>query len=183
MTRDAIVDNWSLQHISDLLANGISGSAVSVVNVSGNDHKYIDILEGAIQTEALFDLLTEIVLRDEIIIDSAFTDTWDLDNDSFDPLTRSGLLRKVPFLDNEEQFADFREFIVDRLCVTDSLRKAHADNVDCWSLSKETPDPYLASVLWGGAGMVARSWTFESPYCPHPLRRRLFESAKLFFGE
>ena len=79
MTRDAIVDNWSLQHISDLLANGISGSAVSVVNVSGNDHKYIDILEGAIQTEALFDLLTEIVLRDEIIIDSAFTDTWDLD--------------------------------------------------------------------------------------------------------
>ena len=92
------------------------------------------------------------------------------------------MLRKMPFLNDEDKYSDIRELIVDRLCVTDSLRAAHAANVESWNSEKQASDPYLAAVLWGGAGMAARSWAFESAYCPHPLRRRLFESTNFLGG-
>jgi len=180
MSRHVIVDNWSLQHVADLLTHGISSSDASVINVCGDEYRYDAISEGIVQTESLFDLLTEIVLRDEIIVDSAFTETWDATNNPLRPLSRAGLLRRVPFLDSENRFSDLREFLVERLCVTESLKNDHAENVRGWKSEKRTPNPYLSAVLWGRAGMLARSSTFESSYCPHPLRRRFFLSAALF---
>lgn len=180
MSRHVIADNWSLQHVADLLTNGISTSEASVIRICGDEHRYDDISEGLVQTECLFDLLTEVVLRDEIIVDAAFTNTWDATNNSLQQLSRAGILRPVPFLDSEARFSDLRQFLVERLCVTASLTNDHTENVKGWSSEMRTPNPYLSAVLWGGAGMVARSSTFDSSYCPHPLRRRFFMSAGLF---
>lgn len=180
MSRHVIADNWSLQHVTDLLSNGISMSEASVIRIRGDEHRYDDISEGIVQTESLFDLLTEIVLRDEIIVDAAFTETWDTPNSSLHSLRRAGILRRVPFLDSAEKFSELRQFFVERLCVTESLTNDHAENVNGWNFEKQTPNPYLSAVLWGGAGMVARSAAFDTSYCPHPLRRRFFMSAGLF---
>ena len=180
MSRHVIIDNWSLQNIDDLLTNGISSSDASIIHVCGDEHRYDAISEGVVQTESLFDLLTEIVLRDEIIVDAAFTETWDATNGSLQLLSRAGILRRVPFLDSETRFSELRQFLVERLCVTESLTNDHAENAKGWSLEKQTPNPYLSAVLWGGAGMLARSSTFDTSYCPHPLRRRFFMSAGLF---
>ncbi len=180
MSRNVLADNWSLQHVTDLLSNGISISEASVIRIYRDEHHYDDVSEGVVQTETLFDLLTEIVLRDEIIVDADFCETWDTPSSSLHSLSRAGILRRVPFLDSEERFSELRQFFVERLCVTESLTNAHAENVNGWNFEKKTPNPYLSAVLWGGAGMVARSATFDTSYCPHPLRRRLFTSAGLF---
>ena len=177
-----IADNWTLQNVAELLNNGISEADASVIRIAGGSHEYADVLEGGIQTESLFDLLTDIVLRDQIIVDAAYADTWMGQNECLGQLATNGLLRQLSFLSNEEMFADVRNLIVDRLCVTDSLKADHSENVDSWTTRRESTNPYLAAVLWGGAGMVARSWVFDSPYRPHPLRRRLFEATKLFDG-
>jgi hypothetical protein len=180
MSRHVLADNWSLQHVSDLLSSGISMSEASVIRICGDEHRYDDVSEGLVQTESLFDLLTEIVLRDEIIVDAAFCETWDTPSSSLHSLSRAGILRRVQFLDGEDKFSELRQFFVERLCVTESLTSDHAENVNGWSINKRTPNPYLSAVLWGGAGMVARSAAFDTSYSPHPLRRRFFMSAGLF---
>ncbi|MEO1244145.1 MAG: hypothetical protein AAFX56_00560 [Pseudomonadota bacterium] len=182
MTEHVIADNWTLQNVAELLNSGISEADASVIRIAGGAHEYVDVLEGGVQTESLFDLLTDIVLRDQIIVDAAYADTWVGENECLGQLTKNGLLRQLSFLSNEEKFADVRDLIADRLCVTDSLKVDHSANVDSWTTRRENANPYLAAVLWGGAGMVARSWVFDSAYRPHPLRRRLFEAAKLFDG-
>lgn len=180
MSCSVIVDNWSLQHIVELLTSGLSGDDAHVIRVSSDGHRYEPLSEGVIQTEALFDLLTEIVLRDEITVDSAFTGTWDGSENPLRELGAAGILRRVPFLDLESRFSDLRENMVERLCITESLKLEHAENVEGWNSKRITPNQLLSEVLWGGAGMAARSSAFQSSYCPHPLRRRFFLLAGLF---
>jgi len=180
MSHRVIADNWSLQNVAELLTLGLSASDAHVIGISSGSHHYNPLCEGIVQTEALFDLLTDIVLRDEITIDSAFTYTWDIEDNPLRTLDRCGILRRTPFLDLESEFKDLREHLVDRLCFTDSLKQEHAENVDGWNVERNTPNPLLSQVLWGGAGMFARSSVLRSSYCPHPLRRRFFLSAGLF---
>jgi hypothetical protein len=177
MSSKVIIDNWSLQHIAELMSGGASHDDVSVIGVSEDTHRYDTISEAAVQTEALFELLTHIVLKDEIIIDEGFTDTWESPDNPLLDLYRAKLLRPVRFSDKEEYFAELRTHLVDRLCVTSSLRSAQNENEKSWAASRSVENPFLSSVLWGGAGMLARSYYFQTPYSPHPQRRRLFIEA------
>lgn len=121
MSSRVIVDNWSLQHVGDLLVDGVSRDTASTIRVSGDEHHYDDISEAVIQTETLFDLLTQIVLTDEVLIDSTYSYTWDTIDSPLHNLYRSKLIRPIQFLASEERFADLRNHIVERLCVTPSL--------------------------------------------------------------
>lgn len=44
---------------------------------------------------------------------------------------------------------------------------------------RKSPDQMLSQTLWGGAGMLARGYVYKLGNPPHPLRKRLFQSAKL----
>ena len=177
---NAIVDNWTLQNVGELISNGFSNDQASVVRVRDDTHSYDDVSECIVQTEALFDIMTEIVLRETLVVDGQFTYTWESADSPINPLDREGIIRKKPFTDFEDHYEPLRSYLADRMCVTDSLKLAHAENVRNWAESNQTTDPYLSAVLWGGAGMVARSSAFGFPYSPHPLRRRLFLETGLF---
>lgn len=177
MTRNVIADNWAFQDIADLLSQGYSESNADMIHISTDTHSYKPMRMGIVQTEALFDLLTEIVLRDEIIVDAAFSHTWDQVTSPLQELSRCGFFRKISFLETEGDFSEIREHLAERLCVTESLQREHEVNVREWISTKSTPNPFLSAVLWGGAGMAARSSVYRSSYCPHPIRRKLFESA------
>lgn len=179
MSTRVITDNWSLQHVCELFIDGVSRDTASTIRVSGDKHHYDDISEAVIQTETLFDLLTQIVLADEILIDATYSYTWDTVDSPLHDLYRAKLIRPVQFLDSEAKFAGLRNHIVDRLCVTPSLTREHRQNVDSYDETGSSVNPFLASVLWGGAGMVARSSYFRTGYCPHPIRKRLFVEANL----
>ena len=183
MSSTTIIDNWSLQHVAQLLVDGASRNDVSVIGISDDTHRYDGILEGIVQTEALFELLTQIVLKDEILVDAKFTNTWDTRESPLLDLYRTKMVRPVPFTDHEQYFAELRSHLVDRLCVTSSLKNAQEENERSWAAFHRVPDPLLSAILWGGAGMLARSFYFQTPYCPHPQRRRLMiETGMLLDG-
>jgi len=78
MSQSVISDNWSLQEISRLMTVGIDESKSHYIAIDrGNDrYTYEDSLSAIINTEALFDLLTDIILRDQILVEEKFIGAW-----------------------------------------------------------------------------------------------------------
>ncbi len=184
MTSAVIADNWSLQEISSLLKHGIDKSEGSVIVIDSklDTHRYENVPHAALAFEALFDLLTEIVLRDEIWIDSNFSDTWE-GFGILDSAVLSGVIRPFNFLGQPQELDSTRNEFVDRMCVTESLRIEHDENVHGWNLHGKSPHKYLSQTLWGGAGMLARSVVYKSGYTPHPARKRLFKQTGIVLAD
>lgn len=180
MTR-VLIDNWSLQETAQLLRCGIEEGHAHVIEIDRklNRHLYKE-LPGAIpQLEAFFDLLGELVLRDQLLVDGEFTNVWDQDVPGLTSLKKEGIIHSYEFLADPERLAGPRDSLVKKLCVTPTLIDEHAENELGWRERREVRHGVLSSTLWGGAGMLARSHVYECPYSPHPLRRRLFESTGL----
>ncbi len=174
MAQGIIADNWSLQEIATLMTEGLENDLAGEILIKDNIHSYQGIPSAIVQTEALFDFLTDLLLRDEILVENQYSNAWD---DSSSPLLIAkdlGIIRPYDFLVDIKKIVGPREVIVEKLCATDSLKLAHQENVEGWNLYKETPDRLLSQTLWGGAGMCARSFVYEKSYTPHPLRKRFF---------
>lgn len=174
MAQGVVADNWSLQEVSTLLVEGLEQDFNGEIIIQSNAHSYQSVSSAIIQSEALFDFLTDLLLRDEILVDDQYAYAWD---DNSGPLLLAknlGVVRPYNFKVDFKKIEGPRNVIVERLCATDTLKLAHEENVRGWNLYKETPDQLLSQTLWGGAGMCARSFVFEKSYTPHPLRKRLF---------
>jgi hypothetical protein len=174
MAQGVVADNWSLQDISTLLTEGLEVDTAGEIILENNVHSYKPVLSAIIQTEALFDFLTDLLLRDEILVEEKFTSAWELIDSPILEAKELGVVRPYPFLAEPEKIAGPRDRIVEHICSTESLKVAHQKNVDGWSQFGKTPDALLSATLWGGAGMCARSFVYEKSYTPHPLRKRLF---------
>lgn len=173
MSQSVIADNWSLQDLSLLLREGLPTDDAETLVLSADGHGTTSLPSAIIALEGLFDLLTNIVLRDQILVDKAFTYTWD--EESYSDLLQGQIVKPVSFLDHEDLFSETRAVIVERFLLTNSLREAHKRNVERYARTGQSHDPWLGQVIWGGAGMLARASTFNMPYSPHPVRRRFFE--------
>ncbi|KRT56880.1 hypothetical protein [endosymbiont of Ridgeia piscesae] len=178
MSQSVISDNWSLQNISELLLNGMEDGEGQYIKIDreNDSYEYKKISEAVIQTEALFDFITDIILRDQIIVDEKFTQAWK-QYSSLDKAVNAGVINPFPFLIDYEKLTEPRNEFVDRLCVTSELRTHHEENSIGWEKYKNTPHNYLSQTLWGGAGMLARGFVYEKGYTPHPVRKRLFLAA------
>lgn len=179
MSQSVIVDNWSLQNISELLIDGIDPGVAHFItpNTETDSHEYEETPSAAIQIEALFDLITDVILRDQLLVDEKFAGAW-LDKDGpLNRLAEQSVVRAFPFLREPRQLAGPRDEFVDRLCSTNSLKQEHQENVKGWADARKTPNPYLSQAVWGGAGMLARAFVYEKGYTPHPVRKRLFQKA------
>lgn len=174
MADGVVADNWSLQDVSSLLREGLEAEPAGEIIVSEEVHSYKAVSSAAIQTEALFDLMTDLVLRDEILVEERFTHAWEEYDSPVIHARNHGVIRSYPFLNEPHKISGPRKRIIEHICSTEPLKLAHAANVEGWSKKRETPDPLLSATLWGGAGMCARSFVYEKSYTPHPLRKRLF---------
>lgn len=170
-----------LQDIGNSLSKGLTHEVSSeiVVNQPDDCHLTRDVPYAGVQIEALFGLLVDIVFRDTLVVDSDFTDAWSDYESTFAPLLHSGLVRGLPFKVNDNELNDSRQFVLDRLCVTSTLREEQMRNEESWSVHKGTVNSYMSAVIWGTAGMLGRSHIFEAPYSGHPLRKRLIEQTIL----
>lgn len=63
-----------------------------------DSYGYQPIPYAVIQIEALFDFITDIVLRDQVIVDEAFCYAWKDYNSPLVTLENAGLVRTFPFL-------------------------------------------------------------------------------------
>lgn len=174
MAQGVVADNWSLQDITTLFTEGLDPDVAGEIVLKDEGHFYNQISSAIVQTEALFDFITDLILRDEILVEEKFTYSWEGVNSPILEAKHLGVVRAYPFLSEPKKIAGPRDRIVEHICSTESLRLAHQENVDGWNTSRQTPDPLLSATLWGGAGMCARSFVYEKSYTPHPLRKRLF---------
>ncbi|KRT56339.1 hypothetical protein Ga0074115_1411 [endosymbiont of Ridgeia piscesae] len=99
MSQSVISDNWSLQNISELLLNGMEDGEGQYIKIDreNDSYEYKKISEAVIQTEALFDFITDIILRDQIIVDEKFTQAWK-QYSSLDKAVNAGVINPFPFL-------------------------------------------------------------------------------------
>lgn len=179
MSESIISDNWALQDTSKLLVYGLDESSSHSIKIDTKEdsHQYIDTPQAVIQTQALFDLITDLILRNQIIVDEEFVTAWNQLPSALDKAVEAGVIRTFPFLKENTKLEEPRNEFIDRLCVTSSLKKGHKENVDGWEENQYTPHGYLSQTLWGGAGMMARGFVYEKGYTPHPSRTRLFIEA------
>jgi hypothetical protein len=150
-----------------------------VIDRQLNSHSVLDVPEAGVQLEALLGLLVDIVFRDSLVVDSGFVETWSEHETAFAPLLNSGLVRALPFKTHEVRLKEAKRFILDRLCVTPSLRDEQRKNEESWAARKGPANSYMSAVIWGTAGMLGRSHVYEAPYSGHPLRKRIIEQTIL----
>ena len=174
MAQGVVADNWSLQDISALFTDGMDASKSDEIIVKDNIHSYTPVLYASLQTEALFDFLTDLVLRDEILVEEKFEHSWLNTNSPILKAKDLGVVRSYPFLKEPYKLVAPRERILEHMSSIESLKLAHKSNVMSWEKTKQVPDPLLSATMWGGAGMCARSFVYEKSYTPHPLRKRFF---------
>lgn len=179
MSQSIIADNWSLQNITELLGNGMddSGSHYIKINKASDSYSYEEIAASIINTEALFDLVADIILRDQILVDEKFISAWVYDGGPLQKAVEEGVIRPYPFLVDYERLEEPRNEFIKKLSLTSDLIQDHEENRVGWNQRKSTPHLYLSQVLWGGAGMLARGFVYEKGYTPHPVRKRFFSAA------
>lgn len=185
MSQSVISDNWSLQNISELLLNGIDSDVTHFItpNSETDSHQYEQVPSAVVAIEAMFDLITDVILRDQILVDKKFASAWLNKNGPLNKLAEQSVVRAFPFLGDPELLVGPRDEFVSRLCLTSSLKKEHQENVNGWAVNKQTPNPYLSQTIWGGAGMLARAFVYEKGYTPHPVRRRLLQKAGIALSD
>jgi hypothetical protein len=180
MTQITVADNWSLQDLSYFLSEGIDAEEIGqfiVVDKEAKSHDYKDVPRAVIAIEALFDFMADIVLRDEIRVDEAYIDAWSEADGPLTDVVKQGVVKPFRFLGQPQELVSPRNEFATRMCVTESLKKQHEQNVLGWEFNKTTPYRYLSQALWGGAGMLARALVYQTGYTPHPVRKRLFQES------
>jgi hypothetical protein len=178
-----LADNWTLQNAGEFLCNGLDGDTTHelVIPEKEDAFQYRHASADVMRFDALCQLLTHLVLADEVWVDGSFTDTW-TKHALLNKAKTAGVVVPKPFKDMQGHWIKAREAMGDRLCVNKSLLKAHRKNKRQWKKDESTPDPMLSQLLWGGAGMLARADFFGLPYSPHPMRAKLFQRARFMQG-
>jgi hypothetical protein len=171
-----IVDNWTLQEVERLLESGISNEDAAEIWISADrtSHRFDAVPQGLLQLDALLTFITNIVCFDSLRVDSRFTYTWQRDGGSLSPLEHMLVIESEDYQRLGDELNQVRELILNQLCVTESLKAAMAETKEQWRTAGAQPDPHFSALVWGGAGMLARSQMTATPYFGHPARRRLF---------
>lgn len=179
MSQGIISDNWSLQNISEIFVHGLDNENTHYIHINSeqDSYEYKEISSANINIECLFDFITDIILRDQILVDDKFTGAWEQYKSPLAQVVNAKVIRAYPFLVDYQKLEEPRNEFIKKLCVTSDLKRDHELNRLGWNQNKETPHPYLSQTLWGGAGMLARGFVYEQGYTPHPVRKRLFVNA------
>ncbi|MEM8776253.1 MAG: hypothetical protein AAGF53_14545 [Pseudomonadota bacterium] len=183
-----MADNWLIEEVADLFDNGISNSVDPRIRINERENYFekTKLARGAVQIEALFSLLLNIVLRESIVVDDGYAFGWSNTaelNKSLIPLqslANDGVIDVRNFRDEWDRLDAIRPKIIDELCVTDDLRSITRANIEEYELHKRNADSYMSICLIGGAGMLARSSLLKTNYVGHPHRQALFQEAGLY---
>jgi hypothetical protein len=111
MSQVIVADNWSLQDVSHLLNSGIDAEEIGqfiVINKETKSHDYKDVPRAVIAIEALFDLMTDFVLRDEIRVDEAYIGAWSKTDGPLAEAVEKGVVKPFRFLGQPQELNSAR---------------------------------------------------------------------------
>lgn len=177
-----MIDNWTLQEVENLLSGGLDGAKVGgiVVSTDRSSHDFSPDLEAAIRIDALLTLLTNIVFFESLHVDHGFVNSWRKNVGHLSPLERLGIVAAVDYNPHKKQLQELSDVMLEELCVTPTLKSSMQEIKSEWANSGRSSDPHLSALVWGSAGMLARSHVTATPYFGHPLRRRLLNETRMF---
>jgi len=176
-----MIDNWSLEEVCGLLLGGVSTRSIKDIAFDKRKqrHRFRNIPESNIQFDALLQLLSDIVLRDELIVDDRFATGWCFPFSPMLPVQSESVVKLHPFLSSAAQLDQPRKILLGELCITQSLRDLQKQNEVLWQEKRQLKDGRFSAIVCGGAGMLARSHIFQMPYTGHLLRQRLIKETAL----
>ncbi|MFC2048320.1 hypothetical protein ACFLSK_02685 [Chloroflexota bacterium] len=179
-----LIDNWMLQDINEAMQVGLSEEDAReiTIDLQQGTHNFQFMPHAVFQIDSLIALLVNIVFRDELIVDDRFTYVWENGHESLRNLKNTGILNPFDFLSSEESIAEPRKVIVNRLCVTQSILDIQRENERSWEENRESKDKYMSQLVWGGAGYLARSHVYETPYLGCPFRQALIRQTEFING-
>lgn len=183
MPNSLMIDNWTLQDVEALLSKGLDPRLVGELSLSADraGHAFSPVRAGVVQIDALLTLLTNIVCFDSLIVDKDYVHTWQRDGGHLAPLDHASLVQAADY--SLPGLPELRDSMVNELCVTPTLKDSLQKIQQAWEKTGTTPDPHLSALVWGGAGMLARSHMTSTPYFGHPVRRRLVRETRMFVSQ
>jgi len=180
METKILIDNWMLQDVNQVLEKGLSGDNSGEISIDTlhDRHDFNSTPHAVFQIDALLSLLTNIVLRDHLIVDDKFTYVWESGHGSLQSLRSAAIIKPYDFLSSEEKISGPRKIIVKELCVTKSIRDVQRKNERFWEETGQSADEHMSALVWGSAGYLARSHVYETPYLGCPFRQALIRQTK-----
>ncbi|HTL66656.1 MAG TPA: hypothetical protein VL200_03250 [Lacunisphaera sp.] len=173
-----VIDNLSLQQVGETLSVGLTDdSRTELAPSEAKGYEVRAVPSPGIQIEELLQLLNAIILSDELIVDGSATSTWEDVAPLFAPLIEARVLIAKPFAEIRSEWVPIRNVVQEALCFSPQLSADFAAFRAKWKLGIN--DPVFSTLMWGTAGMIARSQYLQTPYLAHPTRGRLIDLSSL----
>ncbi len=172
------IDNFALQDAAYTILAGLDDDERPELGASSAEAGYeVKLVSSAgIQVEALLQILNTIVLQDELVVEAKFAASWDQDGSPLKLLRDEGIVFARPLNEVREEWLPIRECVEEELCFSPQLAK---DFTAFRKSFKGESHPIFSTLLWGTAGMIARSQYLKRPYLGHPSRGRVIGLGQL----
>lgn len=174
MSTKVAIDNWSLQDIASLFWEGPDLDNTNIIKVSDNSYSWDEIPRLYMQVQLLLNLLSDIVLRDELIVDEKFSATWEK-SPALDKLHSKNIIQQIEYPKYDSDIILLKENLLKQLCITDDMMQTQKENEQSWEEFHEVPHRYFSQIVWGSAGIISSTAKLGIPYSPYPLRASLLE--------
>ena len=181
MSSSLLMDNWLLVEVSTCLMGGLSAEELYKPFWVQNKHQWLSVPTAIDQLDALFSLLMGLVLREVIIVDEKYSNSW-RELFAINYLEEKGVLRVESASFDEEQLEEYNKR--KEAYLTELFRRPKfIDDALIAGLilesSKVTADSpiarYASQVIFGVTHYLSLSEHFNLPYIGHPDRKRLLE--------
>lgn len=169
-----VIDNFILQQVGETLTVGLTDDCR--VEIAASDEKgYVAqaVPSPGVQVEELLQLLNAIILSDELVVDATSTSSWEDVAPLFASLREARILTPKPFSEVRSEWVPIRNIVQEALCFSPQLSTDFAEFRANWKPGIN--HPIFSTLMWGTAGMIARSQYLRIPYLSHPTRSRLIE--------
>lgn len=177
-----LIDNLTLQDVGGTLTEGLGRARRAEITAGTKKAGYAvrAVPEAGIQVEALLQLLNVIVLQDELIVDAAFLNTWKEAETILGRLLTARIIVAQTFTEARQEWLPRREFAEQVLCFAPQLARDFGRYKEAFP--RVPPSAAMSTLVWGTAGMLARSHFIQAPYLGHPSRGRLIEQTGFAAG-
>jgi hypothetical protein len=173
-----VIDNWLLQEVGATLQNGLTDDhRVEVVASETSGYEAHPVPSAGIQVEELLQFLNAIVLSDELIVEASATQTWGNADHHFASLLDAKILTARQFSEARSEWLPIRKCVEELLCFSPQLSDDFTKYRANWKPGIN--HPIFSTLMWGTAGMIARSQHLGVPYLSHPSRSRLIALGNL----
>lgn len=169
-----VIDNFILQQVGQTLTVGLTDDCrVEIAASEERGYEVLTLPSSGVQVEELLQLLSAIVLSDELVVDATSTSSWEDVAPLFNSLREARILAIKPFSEIRAEWVPIRNIVQETLCFSPQLSTDFAKFRANWKPGIN--DPVFSTLMWGTAGMIARSQYLKTPYLSHPTRSRLID--------